>query len=142
MDEIKSSSNLRPRNREIRATYRREVLIQIILPFAVGLIIILALAVLAAIGPAGNQNQWMSVSLIWLLIPVIGGAFVIFIILAAMVYLVTRLIGVVPRYSLRVQSFTFMIEDKVRQICDTAVKPVEKVSGLAASIAALFGKQP
>lgn len=117
--------------------HRREVLLQITLPMIIFVLIILALAVFAATGAPGNVSRWASVSLIWLIIPMILVAFILLVILGALAFGVIRVTGILPEYAHQVQDIFTMIGEIVKQGSDTVVEPFLRVHSFRASIQAL-----
>lgn len=125
------------RSSEAEQKHRREVLLQITLPLVIFGLIILALAVFAASGGPGNASRWASVSLIWLLIPLILIAFIFLIILGGLAFGVTRLIGVLPGYTHQVQDFFDRIGELVQQGSDKVVEPFLRAQSFIASVQAV-----
>jgi Na+/H+ antiporter NhaC len=125
------------RSSEAEQKHHREVLLQITLPLIIFVLIILALAVFAATGAPGNVSRWASVSLIWLLVPMILLAFIFLIILGGLAFGVTRLIGILPEYAHKVQDIFDRIGDLVKQGSDAAVEPFLRVQSFLASVQAV-----
>lgn len=85
-----------PRNPEAWARHRRQVFWQITLP-AIGLGLgFVALCVLAALGEGGQISQWADISFIWLILPVFLSSFLVLAMVAGLVYLVLKLIEILP----------------------------------------------
>ncbi|HEX7973228.1 MAG TPA: hypothetical protein VF498_02380 [Anaerolineales bacterium] len=125
---------LADRNPATRKAHQREVLWQITVPLIVGLLALLALCVLAAIGPAAVASRWADVSLIWLILPMFIVLLIIIAIFGGIAFGVIKLIGVLPIYSRKVQDLFVMIGAQVRRFSDMAVEPVLRVHGFKASL--------
>lgn len=121
---------------EAEQKHRREVLLQITLPMVIFVLLIVAVAVFAATGAPGNVSRWASVSLIWLIIPMIFVAFLFLIILAGLAFGVTRLVAIIPEYAHQVQDAFTKVGELVKQGSDTAVEPFLRVQSFVASIQA------
>jgi hypothetical protein len=134
---------LKERNPATRAAHQREVLWQITLPFIIGLLVILGLAALtivSALGGAEGVSKWADISLIWLIIPSILTTLIFLIIVSALVYLVVKLIGVLPEYAYKTQEFLAKMRARLQAASDTAAKPVIQAGGFFAALRVLFGK--
>src|SRR5512143_208970 len=86
--------------------HRREVFLQITIPLAIGIIIVLALAVMTAVGvTAATQSQMADAALVELITPVLIFGVITLLILGASIYGLVRLILIAPYYFLRAQIF-------------------------------------
>ena len=140
MDDY-DSAKLLERNPVTHARHRQEVLWQITIPIVVGVIILLAIAVLAIVlGSQVDHSQWADVSLIWLILPAMLGAFILFVTIAAVAYGVMRLVGVLPHYALRLQDFFVLLSFQLGKLDDKAVEPILRLKAFMASVEAL-GRQ-
>ena len=141
--ENKPKFILPERNPATYAAHRREVFWQIIFPFILALIIILGLV--AGVILAGYQgmeavSRWADVSLIWLLLPLLIVLLVTLAILSGVVYLITKLLGVLPGYARMVQDFFSLVQLRVKSISDRLVEPVLKLHSFKAGVGALRKK--
>jgi len=132
--------NRNVRNPLSEATHRREVLWQITIPFALGVILILAVAIVVGIGgtAGGNVSLLADLSLIWLIIPALIAMLIFTILLSAILYGVIRLIGVLPYYALRTLDFLQRVQSYIRKGADVAAAPVVRVHGVRAALRRLF----
>ena len=131
------------RNPVTRDAHRRQVLWQITLPFVVGVLLILALAVLSVVSALGGGevvSRWADISLIWLILPMIVFTLIFLAVVSGLVYLVVKLIGVLPGYAFKAQEFLASLQEKLRSLSDKAAQPVIKVGGVWAGVRKLFGK--
>jgi uncharacterized BrkB/YihY/UPF0761 family membrane protein len=89
------------RNPKTHQAHRREVFLQITLPLIIGLIIALALAVLAVVAATsdGNIKQAGDAALIFLIIPLMFVTVLFTLIFSALAYGIIRLNGTLPFYT-------------------------------------------
>src|SRR5687768_18561260 len=83
--------------------HRKQRVWQIILPVILAAILFIALVVLVIIATSrgsGDTARWAEISTIWISLPIIFMALVLFIILAGIVYLLIRLLQIVPIYKI------------------------------------------
>jgi hypothetical protein len=113
------------RNPVTHARHRREVLWQITVPVTVGVLILLALAALATFQTNTEQASiWADISLMWMIVPTLIAALIFFVFLAASIYLVVRLIGVLPGYLFMAHGWLLLAGDRLRQAEGKIVEPV------------------
>ena len=115
--------------------HRRQFLWQIILPFCLVLLLVLAGAVLVTIGGDLQARLWGDISIIWLIVPALFLALIGMILLGALIYGVARLIQAAPRFTSRAQDLAMRIRSGARQAADTSVKPILWVKQAKAVIA-------
>ena len=122
--------------------HRQEVLWQISIPLAAGMLLVLAAGagVIFASAAGGAVDRWASISLIWLIIPTMILTLLLIVVTAALAYGLIRLIGVLPGYSRRLQDIFVMINARLRKIADAAVEPALRVHSFTASLRALRRK--
>jgi len=124
--------------------HRRQSFWQIIAPVGFGtllVLVILALVILRTVGTdAGGQvSQWADTSLIWLILPALLFALLLTLILVGMIYLLARLLKIVPGYTYKVQYFIGQVPDYVESFADKLVAPIIAVKSAGATMSALFG---
>lgn len=132
------SGRLAERNPATHKAHQKEVLWQITVPLILGLLVLLALCVLAAIGPAGVASRWADVSLIWLILPMFILLFILIAIFGGTAFGVIKLIGALPVYARKVQDIFVTIGAIVRQYSDKAVEPILRTQGFMASLRRLL----
>ena len=133
--ENKPKFVLPERNPVTHAAHRREVFWQITFPLILALLILLGLAgfvIYAGFQGSANVSRWADVSLIWLLMPAVFVTLVVLIILTGVVYLVSKLLGVLPGYARLVQNFFYLAQVRIKSIADKAVEPVLKLRSFKA----------
>lgn len=129
------------RNPITETKHRREVLLQITLPFVIGLVILLALAVFVSVAGGSNTSRWADVSIIWLIIPSMFLGLLLMVLLGALLYLLITLIRALPVFTLKIQEFLSLVYLRTKRASDLAVEPIFKIEGLLAAIRYLTGKR-
>ncbi len=134
---------LKERNPATRAAHQRQVLWQITAPFVAGMLVILALVVLtimSAFGGGAVVSRWADISLIWLILPNLVFALILTLLVAALIYGLVKLIGVLPEVTFDIQEFLAIMQARIKAIADSLARPVIQVGGFWAAVRALFGK--
>jgi hypothetical protein len=124
--------------------HRREVLWQIGLPLAIGVLLVLVAGggvIYAGASGAGDVGRWMSISLIWLIIPALVLTLLVTVVMAAFAYGLIHLLGVLPGYTRQVQDIFVVIESRVKKAADAAVEPVLRAHSLVARLRVLRRKR-
>jgi hypothetical protein len=124
--------------------HRRQSFWQIIAPVGFGtllVLVILALVILrAVVTDAGVQvSQWADTSLIWLILPALLFALVLTLVLVGMIYLLARLLKIVPGFTYKVQYYVGLVSDYVDSFADKVAAPIIAVKSAGATVSALFG---
>jgi hypothetical protein len=124
--------------------HQRQSFWQIIAPVGFGtllVLVILALVILRAVGTdaGGLVSQWADTSLIWLILPALLFALLLTLILAGMIYLLARLLKVVPGFTFKAQYFVGLVPHYVESFADKLVAPIIAVKSAGATVSALFG---
>lgn len=116
---------------------------QILAPIILGGLITLAAAVLMVLTLTGtvsgiNLSRIADTSLIWLIVP--GMVFGIFftVLLLGLVYLIARLLNILPQYTFLVQQYAALIEAKIRLWAKKGMTPIIKVKSTGAAVGAFF----
>jgi hypothetical protein len=124
--------------------HRRQMVRQIILPVVLATLLMIALFVLigfATFRDQGDVGRWAAISTMWILIPILVGGVVTMAILGGLVYLMARLLGILPSYTGLAQDYVQLGALYVQRFTEAAVKPVFAVDGLAAYFKAIFGRK-
>jgi len=133
----------RERNPITHQIHKREVFWQITVPVVIGAVIVLAIAsmvILATATGSGNVSDWADASLILMIVPTMLMVFILMLILAGLIYLITRLLGVSPFFFRRIQDFFFLASLRVGKAADAATEPFLRGHAFMASLRAL-GRQ-
>jgi ABC-type microcin C transport system permease subunit YejE len=124
--------------------HRRELKWQILAPVVVSLVLCFAcsgLVYAATFNRGGDVALWAQISEIWLAIPTIIVLVIIFALVGGLVFLMSKLLAILPRYTFMAQDFSFKMKTYVRRGADYAAKPVIFLDSLGASINRIFGKR-
>lgn len=137
-------TSLPPENHSSYRLHRRQLWWQIYLPICILVIIGVALAVftwITAFGEGDNSQRWAAISTIWLIIPAMILGVLFFAVLAGLIYLIGRLLKIIPPYTDKAQHYVSLATRKTRAITDLAVRPILFLEGILASLRAVFGRK-
>lgn len=138
-------AQLRPqRNPLTKRAHRQEVFWQIAFPLLLGLVLIFAAVggvLWAGITGTGDVDRWASVSLIWLIVPLMLVLFLLLALLVALVVGLTLGMRRIPFFMYRVQEFFKLINLRFKRIADSGVEPVLRARSLIAGWSALWRKR-
>jgi len=124
--------------------HRSQMFTRILLPVIFSAVLIVGAAVwlsVAALKGGGDVSRWGAISAIWVLLPLMFAALVFTLLLAALIYLMSRLLKTLPGYTGRVQEFSYRVEAILRRGLDTSVKPVFAFSQIGAMVKAFFRRR-
>jgi hypothetical protein len=141
--ENKPKFQVPERNPSTYAIHRREVFWQITLPLTVALLLILCMVtgvILASRTGVGDISRWADISVIWLLIPVIFLTLISFVAVTGFIYLITRLLGILPGYARLGQDYVHLFQVRSKKIADQIVEPFLKLRSFKAGAEALWQK--
>ena len=122
------------RNQVTYQKHRHEVFWQITMPIVVGATLIVALGVTIAVGANMAQISKMAdVALISLIIPAMIFTLIFIVINAAVIYLLVRLVVMLPFYSKVVQDFLIVVHFRVLKVGDAMTEPFLRIHAWRAS---------
>jgi hypothetical protein len=116
--------------------HQREMLRQVTIPLAIGCLIILAFAILvvrAGLG-GGDTGRWASISMIWLIAPVMLLSVISLAFLVGSIYATIRLIQALPKYSYLALGWMLLLGLNLRRLNDRLVEPLLKLHSFSASL--------
>lgn len=113
-----------------------------ILLAAVLLLGIIAVASVSAFRGNGDVGRWAAISTIWLVIPSMLAGLVVFGALATMVYLVWRLVRLIPSYSLRAQRLLHRVETTTKRGAEMVRRPTSAVRAFATFVRGRLDRKP
>ena len=90
--------------------------------------------------PAGQVSTWADASLIWLILPVLLFAVVGVLVLAGLIYLLARLLKVLPVYTSLVQNYADLIAAWVKYISNKVASPFISVESAWTAAGRFFEK--
>ena len=103
--------------------HKRQLAWQILVPFLVVTILILAVAVLVTFGAVSATRTWADISIIWLIVPMLILALFLVFELGLLIYGIARLLQVTPLYAGKVQNFFALFSAWIRKVSDGSAKP-------------------
>jgi heme/copper-type cytochrome/quinol oxidase subunit 2 len=124
--------------------HRKQLMWQIILPITLTVILCVALIVLinvATFRDGGDVGRWAAISTIWIVVPIMIGSLIALALLGGLVYLMAKLLHIMPTYTGMAQDYVHIAVGYVKRGADAVVKPVFLIDGLGASIKAFFGRK-
>lgn len=123
--------------------HRKQRVTQIILPMVLVVLLMIALIVLISLSTftsGGDVGRWAAVSTIWLIIPVLIAGLIVLAVLAGLIYLMARLLGLLPTYTGLAQDYVYIARGYILRAADMVVKPVIALNGFIENILAFFGR--
>jgi hypothetical protein len=114
--------------------HRRQVWTQILLPVLVVVALVIAgivAASLATFQRGGDPGRWVAVSTIWLAIPLLLAGLIAVAVLAAGAFLLGRVTGILPEYSLKAQTAGRRVESVVKRGGEMVRQPQLAIRSLA-----------
>jgi hypothetical protein len=125
------------RNPITRRRHQKEVLWQVTVPMLIGSVILLALALLAVgFGPV-EARRWASISIIFLVVPMMLGTLLMLVFLSGSIYATIRLILVIPRYSYQALAWLLLLGLRIQRLNDRLVEPFLRAHMVSASMKTL-----
>jgi hypothetical protein len=125
-----------PRNKSTEAIHNRETLWQIYIPMGAGILLMLAVLLLAGVaGFTGNPaatRVWADVSLVFVVLQVLIIALPVLALMIGLAVGVWYLVKILPPYMKVAQDYTLLAARKVEQAAHYAVKPVIKTRAAVA----------
>lgn len=124
------------RNPKTHKAHNREVFYQITMPLVFGIVTALLLAVLATQATVSAVSTWADISLIMMIIPTMIVAVLFVVLTAGTIYLMVKLLPLVPPYARFTQEWLAYISFRVRIGADKSVEPFLRVHSFVASVRA------
>jgi hypothetical protein len=106
--------------------HRKQVWTQILLPILTAALVFVAVIILTGLATFrghGDVNRWASISIIWLILPVLIAGLILLVIFIALIYLMARIRVLVPPYSSQAQWFVYRVEAYVKHYALMFRKP-------------------
>jgi hypothetical protein len=106
------------RNHPSYRRHRRQIWTQILLPVLLAVALVIAAIVAASLATfqrGGDPGRWVAVSTIWLAIPLLLAGLMAMVVLAAGAFLLGRVTGILPEYSLKAQTAAQRVESSVKR---------------------------
>ena len=122
--------------------HRKDLAWKIIFPVVLSSLLCIGLVVLVNIATfrnGGDVGRWAAISTMWIAIPTIIGMLIVLALLAGIVYLLAKLLNILPPYTAMVQDFFYKVESYARRGADAVANRVISINSIAASINRIFG---
>ena len=119
-------------------THRRQFAWQILVPFLVMTMLILAASVWVVTGGPARTDLWADISVIWILAPTLLIALVVLALLVTTIYGMIKLLQVLPTYTGKTQDIFAMLSAMTRKVADGVAKPILWVRQAGAAIRSIF----
>lgn len=127
---------------EKKKTSRGSEFWQIFFPTLVGLILIGLICAWIVVGVSpGNISRFAEISTVLLVIPVIFFSLFAFLLLGLLIYLIQRLIQVIPPFTTQVVEILEKIQQAVSNISELIVRPVIQPTSVITGIRNIFSKK-
>jgi amino acid transporter len=135
--ETLTKPNLPERNPETYAQHKKEVFWQIMFPMLIGIIILFAMFAFIFVSVrtgASDLSRYADVSLIWLIIPSLIIALIFLVFIAAIIYLFTVVLRILPRYSHLALLYLEIGKYKLIRITSQITNPIVKTKSIWAVV--------
>lgn len=117
--------------------HRRQLWTQILVPLLLAFVALAALgAFVWAASTNGNPDlsRWAAISTIWVVIPFMGAGVFFLVTFLGLIYLILRLIKIIPPYTGKAQKFMWRLEGTVKRGADAVARPVLGIGGVVATV--------
>jgi hypothetical protein len=116
---------------------------QILFPIIVGFLLIIAAGVFVILTASGTStgasvSQWADISSIWLILPVIMFTLFGTMVLAALIFLMAKLLNILPFYTDLVQQYAGLITARINLAMRKMVNPVVSARSVRAGVNGFF----
>ncbi len=143
MNEEMSKTTEKSRISSSMHRHRRDRTWQILFPIIAGFLLIIAAGVFVILTASGTSSgasvsQWADISSIWLILPVIIFALFSTLLLAALIFLMAKLLNILPFYSHLVQQYAGLISARINLATRKMVSPVVSARSIKAGVAGFF----
>jgi len=143
MNEEMSKTTEKSRISSSMHRHRRDRTWQILFPIIAGFLLIIAAGVFVILTASGTSSgasvsQWADISSIWLILPVIIFALFSTLLLAALIFLMAKLLNILPFYTNLVQQYAGLISVRINLATRKMVSPVVSARSIKAGVAGFF----
>jgi len=121
--------------------HRKQWTWQILLPVVLMSVLLIALIVLiniATFRDNGDVARWAAISTIWIVVPIMIAMLIFLILLVGIIYLLSKLLGITPRYTGLAQDYVHKAAGTIKRGLDAIVKQFIEIQGVLASIREFF----
>ena len=125
------------RNPVTQKAHARQTFWQITVPLAIGVLVAIALAVLAGFAGEEGASRWADISLIFLIVPTMVVTLLFVVLFVALNYGLLRALKYLPSLAYRVQDIFSQAEQRVRIGADMAAEPILRIGSVLAAVRSL-----
>jgi hypothetical protein len=120
-------------------THRRQFVWQILVPFVVmALLLVAGAALILSSGPP-RERVWADVSIIWLILPLLALALILAVVLVFAIVGLAKLMQIAPRYTSQAQAISFIAAAGARKVANGIVAPYVWFEQAKAALKSIFG---
>lgn len=127
-------------NLATRGRHQRQVFWQVLFPVILFTLIMVFLAVLVSLSGMGQVQRFSDISIIFLVLPSFITGILILVIFAGIIFLLARILGILPPYFRVAQNFLERITAVFKKAADTSATPVILIESIFAGMKAVFQK--
>ena len=131
-------TDLKPVDSSTIRLHKRQVVWQIIVPFLLVTLILLAAGVWLVTGATAHTRAWADVSIIWIVAPLLLLALAALALLVLLIVGMAKLLQATPRFTSRAQQVADQIAAGTRKAADGAIKPFVWIEQAGAAIKSIF----
>jgi hypothetical protein len=124
--------------------HRKDLTWKIIFPVILSVVLCLGLTILINIATfswGGDVQRWADISTMWIAIPILFEMLIFLAIVAGLVFLLSRLLHITPRYTVLAQDFMYKVKGYVQRAADAIAKPIISIDSIGAGINRLMGRR-
>lgn len=136
-----NSNRLPDPNPVTQDRHRRQTRVQILLPVIAFAVLIIILAVLVTVAPNSQVIRLSAISIIFLILPAALVSLVFLALLSGLIYMLVRVLKVLPSYSRLAQIYLDRITGILKTAADRAADPVLAVEGAIEGVKVLFRRR-
>ncbi|HEY3345913.1 MAG TPA: hypothetical protein VGJ97_13345 [Anaerolineaceae bacterium] len=137
-----NSRRLPEPNPVTRDIHQRQVLWQVFVPVILSAIVLIGLGVLVTVSGSPEQvTRFSDISIIFLILPTLLTAFIFLALFAAIIFLLARLLKIIPPYSRLAQIYLNRLTGMLQKAADMAADPILSVESKYAGIKSIFQKE-
>lgn len=123
--------------------HHRNKVWQILFPISFGVLLIITAGIFviltaAGISPGASVSQWADISSIWLILPVIMFVFFGTLVQAVLIFLMSKLLNILPFYTNLVQQYAGLITARINLATRKLLNPIVSVRSIRAGVGGFF----
>jgi hypothetical protein len=130
--------NLKPVDSPTIRLHKRQVAWQILIPFLLAALMLLAAGVWLVWGETARARVWADVSIMWLIAPMLLLTLAALALLIALIVGMVKLLQAMPRFTSRAQQISGQVAAGARKAADRAVEPFIWIEQAGAAVKSIF----